>query len=243
MPSPSFVVRLRRVEIQARLRRDLAEARLHQMSEGGYPQHFVNRFVLVFALGLVAVVSGQERGLGNVTFPNSGSAAAQADFIRGVAWLHSFMYEDAIDSFRAAQKIDPSFALAYWGEAMSFSQPLWFFEEVEKGRAVLAKLGATPAARLAKAKNSREQGFLRAVEALFGPGDTRARAAAHAKEMANVVAANPADDDAQTFYALALLATLPRGDAALPLRQQAVIPSAASGMLPQTLAERAFLSL
>ena len=67
------------------------------------------------------------------------------------------------------------FAMAYWGEAMSFSQPLWFFEEVDKGRAALAKLGATPEARIAKAKTPREQGFLRAVEALFGPGDTAAR--------------------------------------------------------------------
>ena len=131
------------------------------------------------------------------------------------------MYEDAIDAFRAAQKIDPSFAMAYWGEAMSFSQPLWFFEEVDKGRAALARLGPTPEARLAKAKTPRERGFMRAVEALFGPGDTAARAAAHAKIMATVAAENPADDDAQTFYALALLATLPRGDASLPLRRQA----------------------
>jgi tetratricopeptide (TPR) repeat protein len=131
------------------------------------------------------------------------------------------MYEDAIDAFRAAQKIDPNFVMAYWGEAISFSQPLWFFEEVDKGRAALAKLGATPAARLAKAKNPREQGFLRAAEALFGPGEKPARAAAHAKEMARVAAENPGDDDAQTFYALALLATTPRGDAGLPIRQQA----------------------
>ena len=131
------------------------------------------------------------------------------------------MYEDAIDAFRAAQRIDPNFVMAYWGEAMSFSQPLWFFEEVDKGRAALAKLGATPEARMAKARGPREQGFLRAAEALFGGGSTPARAAAHAQAMAKVAAENPADDDAQTFYALALLATLPRGDAALPLRQQA----------------------
>src|SRR5688572_31643706 len=48
-----------------------------------------------------------------------------------------------------------------------------------------------------------------------------ARAAAHAQAMAKVAADYPADDDAQAFYALALLATLPRGDAALPLRRQA----------------------
>jgi len=131
------------------------------------------------------------------------------------------MYEDAIDAFRAAQKLDPDFVLAYWGEATSFSQPLWFFEEPEKGRAALAKLGATPAARIAKAKTPREQGFLRAAEALFGAGDKPARLAAHSKEMARLAAENPADDDAQTFYALALLATMPRGDAALPIRRQA----------------------
>jgi tetratricopeptide (TPR) repeat protein len=131
------------------------------------------------------------------------------------------MYEDAIDAFRAAQQLDPNFVLAYWGEAMSFSQPLWFFEEVEKGRAALAKLGPTPETRLAKARGSREQGLLRAAEALFGAGSTSVRATAHAQAMAKVAADHPADDDAQTFYALALLATLPRGDAALPLRQQA----------------------
>ncbi len=123
-----------------------------------------------------------------MAFPNSGNAAAQADFLRGVAWLHSFGYEDAIDAFRAAQKIDPSFALAYWGEAMSFSQPLWFYEEVHKGRAALAKLGPTPEARIAKAKTPREQGFMRAVEALFGDGHTAARAAAHAGVMSKVAA-------------------------------------------------------
>ena len=147
--------------------------------------------------------------------------AAQAEFRRGLDWLHSFMYEDAIDAFRATQKIDPGFVMAYWGEAMSFSQPLWFFEEVDKGRLALAKLGDTPEARIAKARDPRERGFMRAVEALFGPGNTAARASAHAQAMAKVAADYPADDDAQAFYALAMLATLPRGDAALPLRQQA----------------------
>lgn len=169
----------------------------------------------------MATVSGQERALGKITFPNSGSSASQSDFIRGVALLHSFMYEDAIDAFRAAQKIDPTFAMAYWGEALSFSQSLWFFEEVDKGRAALAKLAATSDARIAKAKTPREQGFMRAVEALFGPGDKTARAKAYATAMSKVAADNPADVEAQTFYALALLSTMPRGDAALPIRQQA----------------------
>lgn len=182
---------------------------------------FVSVLFLAAGLSLATASAQPTAPVGRVVFPNSGSARAQADFLRGVAWLHSFSYEDAIDAFRAAQKTDPNFAMAYWGEALSFSQPLWFYEEVPQARAALAKLAPTPEGRLAKTATPREQGFLRAVEALFGAGDTPARAAAYAQAMATVAADNPSDDEAQTFYALALLGTLPRGDASLPLRRQA----------------------
>ena len=159
--------------------------------------------------------------LGVIAFPTSGAAAAQDDFLRGVAWLHSFGYEDAIAGFQAAQAKDASFAMAYWGESLAFSQPLWFQEEAEKGRAALAKLAPTPEARAAKATTERERGFLRAVEALWGPGEKPARAAAYAEAMAALSRALPADDEVQIFYALALLGTMPRGDLSLPLREQA----------------------
>src|SRR5687768_15374286 len=159
----------------------------------------VNRFVMACVVASATLANAQSRD----------AKSAQAEFARGVEWLHSFMYEDAIDAFRAAQKMDPSFVLAYWGEALSFSQPLWFYEELPQARAALAKLGATPEARVAKAKTPRQQGFLRAVEALFGPGDKAARHSAYAQQMAGVASANSADDDAQAFYALSLLATMP----------------------------------
>jgi tetratricopeptide (TPR) repeat protein len=159
--------------------------------------------------------------LGKITFSNSGAAAAQADFIRGVTWLHSFGYEDAIDAFRAAQHNDPGFVLAYWGEAMCFNQPLWFFEEPEKGRAALAKLGATRELRAAKAQTPRERMYLAAVEALYGTGNKAARDKAYSDAMATLAAQHPGDDEAQVFYALSLLALLPRGDQSLPLRQKA----------------------
>jgi tetratricopeptide (TPR) repeat protein len=178
---------------------------------------------LVFSCVLVTLpVSAQNRQtLGQVSFPNSGAAIAQSDFLRGVAWLHSFGYEDAIDAFRAAQQKDPSFALAYWGEAMCFNQPLWFFEEPDKGRAALMKLGATREARTAKAKTPREQMYFAAVEALFGAGDKQTRDKAYSTALAALAAKFPEDDEAQAFYALSLLAMLPRGDQALPMRQKA----------------------
>jgi len=159
--------------------------------------------------------------LGTISFPTSGSPQAQPHFIRGVLWLHSFGYEDAIDAFREAQRIDPQFVMAYWGEAMCFNQPLWFHEDAAQGRAALAKLALTPKARAAKGKTPREQAYLRAVEALYGPGDKPARDRAYADTMKEVAATSPTDDEAEVFYALSLLATLPRGDAALALREKA----------------------
>ena len=179
-------------------------------------------FALLALLSLTQSAAQRAPQLGSFTFPNSGAPAAQADFLRGVAWLHSFGYEEAIEAFRAAQKVDPSFAMAYWGEAMCFNQPLWFHEDVAAGRAALAKLaGGTPQARAAKAKTPREQAYLAAVEALYGNGDKRARDKAYADAMAALVAKFPQDDEAQAFYALALLAMMPPGDAALPVRQKA----------------------
>jgi len=159
--------------------------------------------------------------LGTLSFPNSGAASAQTPFLRGVAWLHSFGYEDAIEQFQAAQKADPDFALAYWGESLAHSQPLWFGEDVTKGRAALAKLASTPAARLAKARTPREQGLLAAVEDLWGTGDTRTRGQKYSSAMARLAAAHPADEEIQLFYALSILGVLPRGDQSLPMRQKA----------------------
>jgi tetratricopeptide (TPR) repeat protein len=111
--------------------------------------------------------------------------------------------------------------MAYWGEAMCFNQPLWFGEEPDRGRAALLKLGPTAAARAAKARTPRELMYLAAVEALWGQGSKAARNQAHADAMAALVARFPKDDEAQAFYALSLLALLPRGDQAIPIRQKA----------------------
>ncbi len=159
--------------------------------------------------------------LGSISFPATGAATAQEDFLRGVAWLHSFGYEDAIAAFKATQARDADFALAFWGEALAYSQPLWFQEEPAKARAALEKLGPTPEARRAKARTPREQAFLGAVEALWGDGERPARAAAYAEAMGRVASAYPDDDEAQVFYVLALLSTMPRGDLSLPIREQA----------------------
>ena len=157
--------------------------------------------------------------LGRIVFPTSGAPQAQPAFLRGVLFLHSFEYDDAIEAFRQAQKADPAFAMAYWGEALAYNQPLWFNEDLAKARAALAKLkptlsrGQTPSPGLTsiQAPTAREQGYLDAVQRLYGPGDKATRDRAYADRMGELSRRFPADDEAAAFHALALLGTIPSG--------------------------------
>ena len=166
---------------------------------------------MAVGLALAATLAAQNQ-FGRITFPTSGPAAAQAPFIRGVAQLHNFEYDDAILSFREAERLAPGFAMAHWGEALSYSQPLWYNEDVSKGREALARLGPNAAGRSAKAPTPREKGWLEAVERLFGDGDRATRQRAYADRMAVLARDFPEDDEVQAFYALALLGTIPQGE-------------------------------
>ena len=141
--------------------------------------------------------------LGSVDFKNSGNAAAQPAFQRGVALLHSFEYEDAAEAFREAQKADASLALAYWLEAFTYSHVIWAEEKLEASRAVLNRLAPTMEARLAKAKTERERGFGAAVEAFYADAGLPIRAAAFAEAMTSLAARFPDDHEAAVFASLA----------------------------------------
>src|SRR5580765_6328018 len=114
---------------------------------------------------------GAQSSVGDVSFANSGAPAAQKDFLRGLAQLHNFEYEDAAAAFRRAEEIDPGFAMAYWGEAMTFNHAIWEEQNRRAARNVLEKLATAPEERLAKTKTEREKDYLRAVEILYGEGE------------------------------------------------------------------------
>ena len=143
--------------------------------------------------------------LGELSFPNSGNEAAQVPFLRGVKLLHNFQYDGAIEAFQQAQKADPAFALAYWGEAMAHNYTLWAEQHTDQARAVLKKLGPTPEVRATKARTKREKMYLAAVETLYGPGTKFDRDILYADKMDALAKAYPGDVEAQTFDALATL--------------------------------------
>ena len=143
--------------------------------------------------------------LGEIDFPTSGAPEAQQPFLRGVLLLHNFEYDDAQAAFRRARELDPGFAMAYWGEAMTMTHPLWGEQDVQQALTVLRRLAPTPSRRIAAAPTKRERGYLRAVEALYGDGDKPQRDRAYMAAMQTLARQFPGDDDAQAFYALSIL--------------------------------------
>ncbi len=166
---------------------------------------FLSACLIFFAL---AASADEMDDVGSVNFPTSGSAEAQKHFLRGVATLHSFGWKQARTAFQEAQAADPDFAMAYWGESLTYNHPLISEWDRETPRAVLSKLGATTEERLAAAPTDREKGFIAAVDALFfGEGDTMARRTAYMQVMRGLHESYPDDDEIAAYYALSLLSS------------------------------------
>lgn len=149
--------------------------------------------------------------LGVINLEVSGSADALPAFEKGLLLLHSFEYEDAAQAFQKAQKLDPNFVMAYWGEAMTCNHSLWREQDQEEGQAILERLGATVAERKAKAKTELEQDLLAAVEVLYGEGSKFERDVAYSKFMEELHQKYPNNHEVGAFYALSLLGSVPYG--------------------------------
>ncbi|HEX4156203.1 MAG TPA: tetratricopeptide repeat protein [Acidobacteriaceae bacterium] len=146
-------------------------------------------------------------GLGTTAFPTStASPAAQTAFMRGLLLLHLFEYPDADKAFLAAEKLDPNFAMAYWGDAMTFNHGVWNEVDVAAGHAALDKFAPTAAARAARIADPRERAYMAAVELLYdGTGTKAERDLRYATAMQQLSQRYPKDRNAQLFYALALI--------------------------------------
>jgi tetratricopeptide (TPR) repeat protein len=173
---------------------------------------------------------GDLRAAGSIEFPISGAAVVRPEFERGVALLHSFFYEEARRIFTAVAAKDPQCAMAQWGIAMTWWHPIWTPptpEEMKAGTAAIDKAVEMirPAGRDSGATGGttdRENRFITALHAYYhaaegpatgavgqschGPVGSRDRSLAYEKEMRDLAQKYADDIEAQTFYALAVLA-------------------------------------
>ena len=173
--------------------------------------------LIVAGVAWVTAAGLNAQELGSISFPTSGAAAAQPKFIEGVKDLHSFEFDEAAEAFHQAQQLDPNFALAYWGEAMSYNHPLWAQLDLPAARKALERLAPTLEGRLAKAHTEKEKAYLEAVNQLFyAPGDKLARDNAYSEAMARMYERWPDDHEVSIFYALSLLGTVRPGRQRVP---------------------------
>ena len=170
--------------------------------------------------------------LGNIDFPVSCKPAAQAEFNRAVAMLHSFWYEKAIEAFPQVARQDASCAMAYWGVAMTLYHPLW-----EKPNDEVLKNGwaAVEKARAIGAETDREREYIDAIGAFYkdyAQIDHLSRVLAYERAMEQLHGRYPEDPEAAVFYSLSLLSSAQ----ALPADKSYVREKKAAGILNQILA-------
>jgi hypothetical protein len=167
--------------------------------------------------------------LGRVNFSVSCNSAAQQQFNRAVALLHSFWYEEAAKGFVEVTKTDPKCGMGYWGIAMSSYHPVWappVAAELRNGSAAVLQ------ANVVGAETPRERDYIAAMAAFYRDADKldhRTRALAYEKAMEQLHLSYPKDDEAAVFYALALLGT------ALPTDKSYANQKKAGAILNQVL--------
>jgi tetratricopeptide (TPR) repeat protein len=150
-----------------------------------------------------------ENRLGRIEFNNSGSPEAQESFINGVLALHNFWYPVARESFRKAREIDPDFAMAYWGEAMSHNRTFWQRQDKEAALKVLNELSDSEEGRLKGNLSEVEKDFIRSLSILYGEEESKLkRDQAYLAFMEKMYYSYPENHEVAAFYALAMLGVL-----------------------------------
>lgn len=145
----------------------------------------------------------EELTLGLIYFPTSGEGAAEREFLTGVLAMHSFWYREARTRFRRARRLDPDYAMAYWGEALTYDHPQWREQDRRAGARALRALDAN-AASDGPHLSERERAYIDAARVLFDGGVfLRNRRRAYAAAMTELAERYPEDREAAAFSALA----------------------------------------
>ena len=151
--------------------------------------------------------------LGDVNFPVSCNAEAQAHFNTAAALLYSFYWEKVDAAVAAVLQADPTCAMAHWAKAVaSLDNPLGSPptpKQEQEGWAAVEK------AQQLGAKTQRERDYIAAVEIVFKDHATvpfKTRAANYEKVLEQLYTRYPQDSEAAVLYAYWLQVTADRND-------------------------------
>lgn len=131
---------------------------------------------------------------------------AQAYFDQGLRLYYAFNHDEAVRSFREAQRLDPSCAMCWWGEALARGPNINMPMDEAAGVAAYAAL--QKALALQDGANKRERALIAALRVRYeeDPPEDRAHLdAAYAEAMAGVVRRFPDDVEAAVLYGESLM--------------------------------------
>ncbi len=149
--------------------------------------------------------------LGKVDFRiSTANALAQRYFNQGLGFAYGFNHAAAVASFRAAQQLDPSCAMCFWGEALAHGPNINAPLTPNANVAALAALAR--AQQLAAAATPPERALILALAKRYSDRPDANRAAldgTYADAMLTVARFYPADDDIALLAAESAMDTLP----------------------------------
>lgn len=151
------------------------------------------------------------QGLGNHSFKvTSGSAMAQKYFDQGLTLVYGFNHMEALRSFKQAAQLDPTLAMAYWGQALCLGPNINLPISDEYGKLALEAM--QKANELKADCDDKEQDMIGAMSTRYSSDTTLERSVLdkkYANAMKVLYDKYPDDLDIKTLYAAALMNTMP----------------------------------
>lgn len=135
---------------------------------------------------------------------------AQRYFDQGLRLVYAFNHPDAIRSFRQAQRLDPSCAMCFWGEALAFGPNINVPMDSASGVKALDAIRRAQA--LATTAGIRDRDYIMALGARYEARQPVSRArldSTYARAMTSLSRRYPRDDDAATLRAEAYMLLKP----------------------------------
>src|SRR5215218_9116460 len=146
-------------------------------------------------------------GIGELTYKiTTASAEAQAFFDQGLRLAFGFNHGEAQRAFRKAQKLDPTCAMCFWGEAYVLGPNINL--PMQDDAIAPAFAAARRAHELAPGATPKEQALIAALSQRYGADPKAERApldAAYAAAMRDVAERFPDDNEIAAFYAEAVM--------------------------------------
>jgi tetratricopeptide (TPR) repeat protein len=145
--------------------------------------------------------------LGTLTYPvTTKSAEAQAYFDQGMRLSYAFNHAEARRAFQEAQRLDPTCAMCFWGEALVLGPNINMPMDPSANAPALVALARAEA--LASAATEKERDLIAALSARYSDAPAAERAAldtAYADSMGALAQEYPQDLGIAVLYAEALM--------------------------------------